>query len=330
MNRKAFTLIELLVVIAIIAILAAILFPVFARAKVAAKKTTTLSNQKQLALGIVMYTADYDDIYPRNDDCYPASSLNPALNANPFNPTGAGCTFPFYYRANHFSWQKWIMPYVKNVGIFETPLREKDPGNWTTHGQIVYGIALNTAITGSLDTYLRAPTFPRQFRNSWIGGTVTAIPDPAGAMILLEIPLMPQAVLPGGTMDAEGVGPTMKVYPVAIREFWQYRLMQGTQADCIARTAGGIADGSKMPALGITVGYTDGHAKFLPAGDFLARTPSKSEYLGVSAASPTAGWTFPVNMECTFTSSSGNLGFVATPGPSPNTGIQYPLWALGQ
>jgi prepilin-type N-terminal cleavage/methylation domain-containing protein len=59
--RKAFTLIELLVVIAIIAILAAILFPVFAQAKLAAKKTTDLSNVKQLALGHLMYWNDYDD-----------------------------------------------------------------------------------------------------------------------------------------------------------------------------------------------------------------------------------------------------------------------------
>jgi prepilin-type N-terminal cleavage/methylation domain-containing protein len=59
MNRqKAFTLIELLVVIAIIAILAAILFPVFAQAKAAAKKTNDLSNQKQLGLGMLMYAGD--------------------------------------------------------------------------------------------------------------------------------------------------------------------------------------------------------------------------------------------------------------------------------
>jgi len=65
--KKAFTLIELLVVIAIIAILAAILFPVFAQAKSAAKKTSDLSNLKQLAVGTLMYAGDYDDLFPRND-----------------------------------------------------------------------------------------------------------------------------------------------------------------------------------------------------------------------------------------------------------------------
>src|SRR5271163_2405464 len=61
---RAFTLIELLVVIAIIAILAAILFPVFAQAKDAAKKSVALSNVKQLALGYALYLGDTDDTFP--------------------------------------------------------------------------------------------------------------------------------------------------------------------------------------------------------------------------------------------------------------------------
>jgi prepilin-type N-terminal cleavage/methylation domain-containing protein len=331
MKRRAFTLIELLVVIAIIAILAAILFPVFVKAKVAAKKTTTISNQKQIAMGIMMYLADHDDVWPRNDDCQAGSSLNNTLNSNPFNPTGAGCTFPFYYRMNHFAWQKWIMPYVKNIDIFATPLREREAVNWNTHGQIVYGLMLNTAITGSLDTYNRAPGFVRQYRNSWLGDSSTSVPAPGETMILLEAPLLQQSVLPGASFDAMGVAVAVTVYPLAIKEFWRYRLMDGSQTDCINRTAGTNPDLGKMPSGGITVGFTDGHAKFLAAGAFLGKTPSKSEYLGVSAASATAGWTFPFNMECTFSgsgSTSGNLGFVATPGPRPNTNIDYPLWGL--
>jgi prepilin-type N-terminal cleavage/methylation domain-containing protein/prepilin-type processing-associated H-X9-DG protein len=64
MKRRGFTLIELLVVIAIIAILAAILFPVFARAREKARQNTCLSNVKQLMLGVLMYTTDYDDFFP--------------------------------------------------------------------------------------------------------------------------------------------------------------------------------------------------------------------------------------------------------------------------
>lgn len=62
-SKRAFTLIELLVVIAIIAILAAILFPVFAQAKLAAKKAASISNVKQLDLGLIMYANDYDDTF---------------------------------------------------------------------------------------------------------------------------------------------------------------------------------------------------------------------------------------------------------------------------
>ena len=64
MLRKAFTLIELLVVIAIISILAAILFPVFAQAKVAAKKTVDLSNVKQLGTATAIYLSDNEDTFP--------------------------------------------------------------------------------------------------------------------------------------------------------------------------------------------------------------------------------------------------------------------------
>jgi prepilin-type N-terminal cleavage/methylation domain-containing protein len=63
-DDRAFTLIELLVVIAIIAILAGLLFPVFAQAKAAAKKTTCIHNLKQIGTGIVLYMGDFDDVFP--------------------------------------------------------------------------------------------------------------------------------------------------------------------------------------------------------------------------------------------------------------------------
>jgi prepilin-type N-terminal cleavage/methylation domain-containing protein/prepilin-type processing-associated H-X9-DG protein len=103
LNRtKAFTLIELLVVIAIIAILAAILFPVFAQAKMAAKKTAALSNLKQNATAIVMYNTDYDDTY--------------AMSA--YSVTGSGIVMP---GARVYSAFDAILPYTKNKDIFTSP-----------------------------------------------------------------------------------------------------------------------------------------------------------------------------------------------------------------
>ena len=79
-NRRGFTLIELLVVIAIIAILAAILFPVFARAREKARSATCMSNLKQLGLALEMYSSDYDDLYPWAVD--PADQFLPQIWAS--------------------------------------------------------------------------------------------------------------------------------------------------------------------------------------------------------------------------------------------------------
>lgn len=97
--KKAFTLIELLVVIAIIAILAAILFPVFAQAKAAAKKTADLSNLKQIGTALQIYLNDYDDTWPQ------------AYFYNNDNNSSDG----------YSQWSGMVMPYVKNLGIFVSP-----------------------------------------------------------------------------------------------------------------------------------------------------------------------------------------------------------------
>jgi len=97
--RKAFTLIELLVVIAIIAILAAILFPVFAQAKAAAKKTQALSNVKQLSTAMVMYIGDYDGVY------YEAAQ---GMSTGTQSPTS-------------LIWNGWLQPYTKSTQLALDP-----------------------------------------------------------------------------------------------------------------------------------------------------------------------------------------------------------------
>lgn len=96
---KGFTLIELLVVIAIIAILAAILFPVFARARENARRASCMSNLKQVGLGIMQYTQDYDEHLPMYR--VPASSTD--LAARPLG------------------WVDAIQPYVKSIQLFQCP-----------------------------------------------------------------------------------------------------------------------------------------------------------------------------------------------------------------
>jgi len=113
-TRRGFTLIELLVVIAIIAILAAILFPVFAQAREKARAISCLSNAKQLGLGELMYNQDYDEKY--------------TPGANPYG-LGNG-------------WAGELYPYIKSVGLFKCP---DDPSTTQNGTAISYGINRNTA-----------------------------------------------------------------------------------------------------------------------------------------------------------------------------------------
>ena len=136
----AFTLIELLVVIAIIAILAAILFPVFAQAKAAAKKTACLSNVKQMGLAIALYRIDADDVNPRHRLCpdvtAPADDLDRArqcLYASPTLSTGPhevwwapfdNTVAPDAKPGAGFK-AGLLQPYFKSIEIFKCPSEPK-------------------------------------------------------------------------------------------------------------------------------------------------------------------------------------------------------------
>src|ERR1051325_9645836 len=133
MRPRGFTLIELLVIIAIIAILAAILFPVCAKAREKARATACLSNQRQIGLAIAMYRNDYDEINPRYRMC-PDSATDPlCATASPTVPTGPNeiwwapydtvlvpepTPLPTNYQGGKAG---FLQPYVKNQQIFRCP-----------------------------------------------------------------------------------------------------------------------------------------------------------------------------------------------------------------
>ena len=126
-NRAAFTLIELLVVIAIIAILAAILFPVFAKAREKAKQTTCLSNMKQLGVAMYMYIGDFDNRFPAWSS-YPSGS--PYICAEDYAATlegggGINLNLPAYAKATI---SQHLDPYVKSRDVWQCP---SDFGQYT-------------------------------------------------------------------------------------------------------------------------------------------------------------------------------------------------------
>ncbi len=125
--RKGFTLIELLVVIAIIAILAAILFPVFAKAREKARQTSCLSNQKQIMLGVLMYAQDYDDTLPIGCSYW-------------YAPGGGGAAT----RTDSAMWVTLIMPYVKNDQLFVCPSNKRTMTNpWGGTIALSYSASMN-------------------------------------------------------------------------------------------------------------------------------------------------------------------------------------------
>ncbi|MBU0611664.1 MAG: DUF1559 domain-containing protein [Armatimonadetes bacterium] len=161
-RRHGFTLIELLVVIAIIAILAAILFPVFAKAREKARQTSCLNNMKQLALGCLQYAQDYDEMVP-------------GVAMGPFRATGAQVA-PWYDLCFHPtslgyypSWPLAIYPYVNNRQVYICPSKQ------SLCYQCSYGMPVNAiGVSGALVSYLNASRPLAQFVN------------PAGSLLLLE------------------------------------------------------------------------------------------------------------------------------------------------
>jgi prepilin-type N-terminal cleavage/methylation domain-containing protein/prepilin-type processing-associated H-X9-DG protein len=175
MKNRAFTLIELLVVIAIIAILAAILFPVFAQAKAAAKKTACLSNNKQIGTGLYLYLNDFDDTLPMAN--YPAPPLyqGPPWTVFQFH-NGAGIS--------ELCWADLVQPYSKNIPIFKCP--DDDVTARNSAGQSLPGAKLSYALNYY---FYRQPGGVNRF--SLTGGSLTEMTAPASKIFIAETGVNP-------------------------------------------------------------------------------------------------------------------------------------------
>ncbi len=166
MNRHAFTLIELLVVIAIIAILAAILFPVFAQAKEAAKKATCLSNIRQVTMGSLMYSADYEDVLPGATwGFYGGGAYNRVGGWNVIS-SGPPATASWVMDNSRGS----IYPYVKSLGVYQCP---SDP------------VAKRSTSSYAMNWCVTAPG-PLSGEAFAYGISGTAVPEPGSTILFNE------------------------------------------------------------------------------------------------------------------------------------------------
>ncbi|MBI1334958.1 MAG: prepilin-type N-terminal cleavage/methylation domain-containing protein [Armatimonadetes bacterium] len=267
-QRRAFTLIELLVVIAIIAILAAILFPVFAQAKMAAKRTSDLSNVKNITLGVVIYESDTDDMLP----------LSRLVD------NGAD-----WWTSKMHSWKDATLPYIKNGGknygagetykqtsgggIFESPIADAP---WSDLSPLYWGFP---PMTGTGDETTR---FPRSYALNSSAGF-----NEQGNAIIGQ---MQTGTLQGGSGSSTLLNDPAKTILLApTRTFFT-----DAWADTVAYmcTPGGLPAGGQITSCiqgtknhNATFGYFDGHAKNVNAVSTIA-TDQWGYYQWRNAQSP--------------------------------------------
>lgn len=198
--QRGFTLIELLVVIAIIAILAAILFPVFAQAKSAAKKANSLSNQKQMALATQMYAGDYDDTLPETG--WDGPCQQPEQNHG-----GTSASVGDAFWSGVYAFPLANQPYMKNLQLLADPT-DPDKGVWGKENSVCFERQLLAfGIQGAYDGIRSVPggmarVFPVSYAGNYFlaraydaprgsttakGRVLTQIENPANVVFTAEV-----------------------------------------------------------------------------------------------------------------------------------------------
>jgi len=201
-KAAGFTLIELLVVIAIIAILAAILFPVFARARENARRASCQSNLKQIALGIMQYTQDYDEKYPLQVTGFGGASASYANAVTQTDPNMPGYKFvtgtDSPNHGNYVSWMDSIFPYVKSTQIFICP----SGADLQTYGSYGYSSCLSGAYGPN---YKSGATY--------VPMSMAAVERPAEVMMLMDWDYLYNSIANPSTAGYMRNNQTRRIYP---------------------------------------------------------------------------------------------------------------------
>ena len=157
---KAFTLIEILVVIAIIGILAAILFPVFARARENARRSSCQSNVKQILLGVTQYTQDYDERFPLET----------------FAENAPGAAFGAGNDGENVLWNQTVQPYLKSIQVFQCPSSNVPIdfiGGWPNPNPVGYTKPFHTCYLANNALFYR-------------GSSLSVVNNPSGTVLLAD------------------------------------------------------------------------------------------------------------------------------------------------
>lgn len=239
-----FTLIELLVVIAIIAILAAILFPVFAKAREKARQSTCISNLKQLGLAFSQYIEDNNELYP--------PLYNPGVTPNTF-------------------WASEIFPYVKSGGVYACP---DDTGK---------AVLVDHAVPGPNALYQSFPYRLSYIMNAQFGDPVpgqiapqvlSQIAKPASTVLLADGGTQEMANSPYTSVSSPArTAPWLMVQPDPTNYGWGiYGIGLNTEAQCSGAWSPSLCYGAAAPALRhdgmVDVLMADGHVKSMQLGQF--------------------------------------------------------------
>ena len=247
-NRKGFTLIELLVVIAIIAILAAILFPVFAQAREKARAISCLSNIKQTSLASMMYSQDYDEVMngPAQRRC---GNTGPTQYSN------------YFWSKNWMTWPELIIPYMKNLDVYTCPDRREQP---------FFGYSIN--VNSSNDDFPGSPTPP----GNWFDGKCPGLTKNGQRTVALAELVAPASTIwyydSNASIFQDGLVTWADLQADAAGDPKHTRSLEIDGSETIAQlflTGGALAD--KDPVIhdpmrhsgGMNIAWCDGHAKFM-------------------------------------------------------------------